>query len=422
MGLKRALSIIIWATGLPLAAQSFSVGTSTDHCFGGTSMTAPAGTIRYGDFTCTLPVAADGLFAVRLDFLEPCADQGSCSGGRVAKAGQRVQNVYVQDALELSGFDSFVAGMGSVAPVSRTVLAYSAAGSVVVRVQTVVRSGVLSGVTISSVSLGGATSAQIARQQCVGSGTGWNCAGVELWTTKVGSEVRYWTVVPATITTWQLPACPSDDPIRPCLKTAAMDDPALSITGQAAASWPDDKASPLGSLTCGISVFCYKSVFVPATSIWSSDSAPVTPSSADQQGVTLGVKFRADVDGKITGIRYFQGVGNSGTHYGLLYAADRTVLAQATFTGETGSGWQQVSFPAVAITAGATYVAAYFTSTGYAHTEGYFVGTAGVDSVPLHALASGVDGPNGMFAYGAAPQFPDQSVGTNYWVDLVFAP
>jgi hypothetical protein len=97
-------------------------------------------------------------------------------------------------------------------------------------------------------------------------------------------------------------------------------------------------------------------------------------------------------------------------------------LARATFTAETGSGWQQVSFPPVSITAGTTYVAAYFTSTGYAHTEGFFSGTDGVDSIPLHALASGVDGPNGMFAYGAVPQFPDQSVGTNYWVDLVFAP
>jgi hypothetical protein len=34
--------------------------------------------------------------------------------------------------------------------------------------------------------------------------------------------------------------------------------------------------------------------------------------------VELGVKFTSDVDGQVTGIRFYKGSGNSGTHVGNL--------------------------------------------------------------------------------------------------------
>ena len=85
-------------------------------------------------------------------------------------------------------------------------------------------------------------------------------------------------------------------------------------------------------------------------------------------------------------------------------------LARATFTGETASGWQQVTFsPPVIITANTTYVASYHTTSGgYASTAGYF-SASGRDNVPLHALRSGVDGPNGVYRYGATGGFPTES-------------
>src|SRR5207253_2231057 len=95
--------------------------------------------------------------------------------------------------------------------------------------------------------------------------------------------------------------------------------------------------------------------------------------------------------------------------------------ATATFANETSSGWQQVTFAApVAITANTTYVASYHTNVGhYAATSGYFA--AGFDSAPLHALASGVDGPNGVYRYGSASSFPNQTyLSGNYWMDVVF--
>jgi hypothetical protein len=157
-------------------------------------------------------------------------------------------------------------------------------------------------------------------------------------------------------------------------------------------------------------------------SIWSSTAVPADPWINSTAAVTLGVKFRSDAAGTITGIRFYKGAGNNGTHMGLLYNSSGTVLAQATFVGETASGWQQVTFSSpVTITANTTYVAALFTTSGFAFNQNYFTST-GVDNPPLHALKSGVSGGNGVYAYASAPQFPNQTYSdSNYWVDVVFA-
>ena len=64
------------------------------------------------------------------------------------------------------------------------------------------------------------------------------------------------------------------------------------------------------------------------------------------------MKFTSDVNGLIKGIRFYKGAANTGTHIGSLWIATGTLLAPATFTGETASGWQQVNFATpVAITA-----------------------------------------------------------------------
>ena len=136
--------------------------------------------------------------------------------------------------------------------------------------------------------------------------------------------------------------------------------------------------------------------------IWSSTTTPGTLSDSDTSAVELGVKFRADVNGFITGVRFYKSTANTGTHVGNLWSSTGTKLATATFTGESASGWQQVSFPSpVAVTANTTYVASYHTNVGhYSVNQNYFTST-GVDNSPLHALRSGVSGANGVYAYGA---------------------
>ena len=155
--------------------------------------------------------------------------------------------------------------------------------------------------------------------------------------------------------------------------------------------------------------------------IWPSTAAPATASAADNSAVELGVKFRSDTAGYIKGVRFYKGSQNTGTHVGSLWTTSGTRLATATFANETATGWQEVMFSApVAISANTTYVASYHTGVGfYAFTNDFFA-TTGVDAPPLHALADGVAGGNGVYLYGTGgfPSFTYAS--TNYWVDVVF--
>ena len=107
-------------------------------------------------------------------------------------------------------------------------------------------------------------------------------------------------------------------------------------------------------------------VTVASATIWSSSAKPTTADSGPDSAVTLGVKFSSTISGMITGIRFYKGSGNTGTHVGSLWSSTGTLLATATFTNETASGWQQVNFSSpVAITANTIYVASYHTNVGH---------------------------------------------------------
>ena len=156
--------------------------------------------------------------------------------------------------------------------------------------------------------------------------------------------------------------------------------------------------------------------------IWPNNTTPAVPAENDSNAVEVGVKFRADANGRITGLRFYKGSGNTGTHVGHLWTRTGTLLATATFTGESATGWQQVNLSTpVAVTANTTYVASYHAPNGrYAVTQDYF-GPTGVDSPPLHALRDGVDGGNGVYGYGPSGTFPTGVYRTeNYWVDVVY--
>ena len=104
------------------------------------------------------------------------------------------------------------------------------------------------------------------------------------------------------------------------------------------------------------------------------------------------MRFRSSTAGRISGIRFYKGSANTGTHVGHLWSRTGTLLATATFTNETASGWQQVRFGTpVDIAADTTYVASYHAPRGnYASNVDYFT-LAGVDNGPLRALADGED-------------------------------
>jgi hypothetical protein len=160
----------------------------------------------------------------------------------------------------------------------------------------------------------------------------------------------------------------------------------------------------------------------PGSSIWPDSATPSIPFYADSP-VELGVKFRSDVAGTITGIRFYKGAGNNGTHTGSLWSSSGALLATGTFTNETATGWQVLTFATpVPISANTTYIASYHTNTGLSVDIGYFQ-NHGAGNAPLHALQSGVDGANGVYIYGPGGMFPSQgSSGNKYWVDVFFNP
>src|SRR5205085_10772509 len=80
-------------------------------------------------------------------------------------------------------------------------------------------------------------------------------------------------------------------------------------------------------------------------SLWTDAATPDVLSDNDTNALELGVKFKTDVAGGITGIRFYKGDLNTGTHLGNLWTSTGQLLGSATFSNETASGWQTVTFP-----------------------------------------------------------------------------
>ncbi len=155
-------------------------------------------------------------------------------------------------------------------------------------------------------------------------------------------------------------------------------------------------------------------------SLWDDSTTPTIVDSGDKSGVEVGMRFRVDSAGHITAVRFYKAAANTGTHVAHLWTSSGTLLASATFTSETSSGWQQVNFDApVPVAPGTTYIASYTAPNGhYSLTRSYF-STLGVDNGPLHAVAEGATGTNGVYNYSPG-SFPNQSYqASNYWVDVV---
>ena len=165
--------------------------------------------------------------------------------------------------------------------------------------------------------------------------------------------------------------------------------------------------------------------FGASETIWTNaDDEPLELVHVDNLSIEVGVKFQSNKDGVIRGIRFYKGsTANGGTHIGSLWTQSGTLLASATFTNETASGWQEVLFAApVAVTANTTYVASYFLPQGNYSKDGTYFSTSHSNGNSLTALQNTVGEPNAVYAYSGQSTFPDQNFGDpNYWVDVVFA-
>src|SRR5436190_7143222 len=65
--------------------------------------------------------------------------------------------------------------------------------------------------------------------------------------------------------------------------------------------------------------------------LFSSNPTPSITSANDPNSVELGFKFQASSAGDITGIRFYKGAANTGTHVADLWSSTGTLLATATF-------------------------------------------------------------------------------------------
>lgn len=157
-------------------------------------------------------------------------------------------------------------------------------------------------------------------------------------------------------------------------------------------------------------------------SIWSSSSSPGTVDTNDTSSLEIGVRFRSDVAGSISAIRFYKSAANTGVHVGNLWDSSGNLLASATFVNETASGWQQVEFMSpVAINANTDYIASCFCPNGHYSGDHNAFASSGVDNAPLHAVKDSVNTPNGCYKYSSTSVFPNTSFqASNYWVDVVF--
>ncbi|MEU6352779.1 DUF4082 domain-containing protein [Streptomyces sp. NPDC047072] len=188
---------------------------------------------------------------------------------------------------------------------------------------------------------------------------------------------------------------------------------------QAADVWGNTMANPV---TWSFTTSSTPPAVTCPCSLWSASAVPATTAvTGDPNSVELGTRFTSSADGWITGVTFYKGATNTGTHTGSLWSDDGTLLATGTFTAETASGWQTMTFATpVAVTAGTAYVASYHAPNGnYAVDGGYFASAH--KSYPLTATADTTTHHNGLYKYGSTTAFPSGSYGSaNYWVGPLF--
>lgn len=142
-------------------------------------------------------------------------------------------------------------------------------------------------------------------------------------------------------------------------------------------------------------------------------TVPPSKADPDAKAVTVGLKFTPKVDGRVTGIRFYKGAGNTGTHMVGLYSSAGVKLVGAVASGETATGWQTVSFTGVSVTSGATYTAAVLDPKGHYPVQ---------QPYPWPKQGTNLTGLAGVYKYGTALAFPSSTYNaSNYFVDVNFS-
>ena len=165
------------------------------------------------------------------------------------------------------------------------------------------------------------------------------------------------------------------------------------------------------------------------------DGGPGDPNSVNDSGDPRRdgrVKFTVGHVRPGHGIRFYKAVANTGTHVGSLWTASGQLLASATFTGETASGWQTGQVLHAGRRPSEHDICRRRTSrrTGhYAVTPDYFYHNPAptpigwrerLNSPPLQSLEHHelLTGSTPTDQHRPSP--PPRDNGENYWVDVSF--
>jgi chitosanase len=201
------------------------------------------------------------------------------------------------------------------------------------------------------------------------------------------------------------------------------------VTARTAASTSSGRMGRFGKPLVYVVIFMFVGVLSLA---WASaatttyglwgNQVPKIVTADDRHNLELGMKFKADSAGYVTGVRFYKSAQNTGTHTGSLWSSSGRQLATVTFTNETASGWQSATFDQpVSVAANTTYVVSYHAPKGrYSVNFDYFTRQSATNK-GLTALRATRGTANGVYRYSTNTTYPrEDGSGANYWVDVMF--
>jgi Domain of unknown function (DUF4082) len=136
---------------------------------------------------------------------------------------------------------------------------------------------------------------------------------------------------------------------------------------------------------------------------------------AGPDGWQVATRFSPGYDGKFVGYRFYKAPGETGTHTARLYNYSGQLIHSATFSNETASGWQRVTFTTTVLAyAGDTYYVTVNTNVKQAKTYAYFTNSGDITRYWGYAFGG---------AYGQPINaFPGTNTGSSFFVDVYFRP
>jgi hypothetical protein len=149
----------------------------------------------------------------------------------------------------------------------------------------------------------------------------------------------------------------------------------------------------------------------------------------DSSTITLGMRVRFGVDGKIIGIRYHRDVDDGANHVGFILSEARNSvpLRMASFrvipagTTPPNGAWQNAYFrPHLPVAEDDELVVAVWYEHGMYWRTNFGLSGGPLVSEDLTAPQDGDGGPNGIFGYNWNWDLPNDFGGGLYGIDVIF--